>query len=71
MFYAIHAVVTHNGVTKQVPTFFLDSWIQGIMNLESAERVARRIVDPTEVLDSVHVTAFEHDSIKAAQQRDS
>jgi hypothetical protein len=66
MFYAIHAVVTHNGVTKQVPTFFLDS-----PNIESAERVARRIVDPTEVLDSVHVTAFEHDSIKTTQQRDS
>lgn len=66
MFYAIHATYiekTEDGsITRQVPTFFLDGWIQGITTTEAAEKVARRVVDPTGKAE-VHVTAFEHPDV--------
>ena len=31
---------------KHLPTFFLDESVQGILNAEQAERIARSILDP-------------------------
>lgn len=51
MMYVVHAtvtVVTRNGYvgTRALPTFYLDSRVQGITSSEGAEDVARAIVTP-------------------------
>ncbi len=63
--YAITATVTHH--TKdanmqrtqkvvQIPTFYLDENVQGIVSVEHAERIAKRIILPIELdYDSVEV----------------
>lgn len=53
MIYAVQAsVVTTNGVARQVPTFFLDSTVQGIVNGEHAARIGRDVL--ASVLPSDH-----------------
>lgn len=52
MIYAITANVTwtaKNGyhTSRQVPTFFLDSDIQGIVDCEHAEQIAKRMLEYT------------------------
>jgi hypothetical protein len=48
--YAVHAqVLTHIGSytgSRSVPTFYLDSRVQGIVSAEHAAEVAAGIVDP-------------------------
>lgn len=48
--YAVHAqVLTHDngyGGSKAVPTFYLDSRVQGIVSREHAAEVARLIISP-------------------------
>lgn len=39
-----------------VPTFFLDIDVQGIVNDEHAEQIARKVVDPLGVAKEVHVS---------------
>lgn len=65
MFYIVTAQIvkrTENGsISKQVPTFYLNGDIQGINNLDTAEKVAKDVVDPFGE-NEVHVcieTAFE------------
>lgn len=66
MFYIITAQIvrkTENGtISKQVPTFYLNGDIQGITNLDTAEKVAKDVIDPFGEHE-VHVcieTAFEN-----------
>lgn len=33
--------------SRQVPTFFLESAVQGIVSCEHAQQIARHIIDPT------------------------
>ena len=52
MFYCVTAVAvkkTEGGETIvfQVPTFFLNADVQGIVDVNGAETVAKRIVNPT------------------------
>ena len=53
-----NVVHEHGGWTGStgVPTFYLDPDIQGIVNGDHACRIARKIIDPFELL-GVHVTA--------------
>ena len=41
--------------SAQVPTFFLDAQVQGIVNLEQAEGIAKSVIDPHGVHE-VHVS---------------
>jgi hypothetical protein len=36
-----------SSITHQIPTFFLNADVQGIVDLETAEKVACRIINPT------------------------
>lgn len=52
MKYAIHATLCHTdrqgwSTTYQIPTFYLDSNVQGITSAEHAERIAASIINPT------------------------
>lgn len=42
--------------TRSIPTFVLDSSIQGVVDVEHAEKIARSIIDPFGRLASVSVT---------------
>jgi len=59
MLYVITAQVLtsqsgHNG-SQQVPTFYLDSALQGITDAEHAVKIARYIIDPMGTLElSIH-----------------
>jgi uncharacterized protein (UPF0212 family) len=63
--YQVQAVVQnqdHDRIwtgTRQCPTFYLDSKVQGIVSAEHAERIAREIVDPFDVAHSVNITIVE------------
>lgn len=50
MLYAITATITKltkNGtITKQIPMFYLDSNVQGIVSAEHAEKIAATIINP-------------------------
>lgn len=58
--YAITATFTRQegewSSTRQVPTFYLDERVQGILNEAGAVKVARTIVDPLGQYE-VHITA--------------
>lgn len=47
MYYQVQGTVNHRDVTTQLPTFYLHSDVQGILNVEQAEKVAQDIVNPT------------------------
>lgn len=56
--WVVVASVLRNGVTCQVPTFFLDKNIQGIVDAAGAEEVVKDILNPlgdSEVITSIHV----------------
>lgn len=56
--YCIQATV--NG--RQVPTFYLDAQVQGIVNIAQAEKIGREIVGatmPTHVHKGIRVAAME------------
>jgi hypothetical protein len=63
--YAITATITTTtddtwSATRQIPTFYLDESVQGILSEASAERVARRILTcegTTLIGAEIHVTA--------------
>ena len=46
MYYAINGRIEHNGRPRDLPTFFLDEDIQGIVGEDHAVEVARDIIDP-------------------------
>jgi len=52
--YAVHAqVLTHNGRfhgSRGVPTFYLDSRVQGITGAEHAARIAAEILNPLGII---------------------
>lgn len=63
MLYQITATVTHHTnddmcvsttITYQIPTFYLDSEVQGIVDIIQAEKIAREIVNPAK-LDELDV----------------
>lgn len=63
--YAVTGTITNTTAdewmtTRQVPTFYLDEAVQGIVSAEHAERIARSIIDPFGVFD-VHVGALQVD----------
>lgn len=67
--YAINATIVHHtndahcastDVTKQIPTFYLNADVQGIVDEAHAEKIAREIILPVELeyeSVTVHVTA--------------
>ncbi len=42
--------------THQIPTFYLDENVQGIVNKDHAEKIARTIIDPCGVADQIFVS---------------
>lgn len=48
--YCITAVRVVNGAARQVPTFFLDAGVQGIVSTDHAKRIAADILGPGEVV---------------------
>ena len=44
-------------VVTQVPTFFLDGNIQGIVSLEHADQIAQEIINPTGT-ENIRVSTF-------------
>lgn len=40
-------------ITEYLPTFYLDSSVQGIVSAKHAEDIAREIVDPCKLYDRV------------------
>lgn len=63
MFYTVTATITkqtpHGTITKQIPTFYLDSDVQGIVSAEHAKKIARTIIDP---FDEHEVHVYTEDS---------
>ena len=67
MMYAVTATYSHrtadgwNGV-RQIPTFYLEANVQGIVDVAHAERIARDIltaaVREVPANDAVHITAI-------------
>lgn len=55
--YVINAQVltSHNGYngSRQIPTFYLDSALQGITDCAHAAAIARTIIDPMGTLDPI------------------
>jgi len=63
MLYAINATIEHKrGGYKnvaQIPTFYLDSTVQGITDTSHAEFIAKEIINPTRNKNlKVNVTAY-------------
>jgi uncharacterized protein YabE (DUF348 family) len=46
VFWIVQATVTIGAATTQIPTFYLNADVQGIMDEEGCKKVARDIVDP-------------------------
>lgn len=44
--YAVTAVVTLAGRSRQVPTFYLNADVQGIVDADHARRIAEDVIDP-------------------------
>ncbi len=42
----VTAMTRKGAFTRQIPTFYLDTHVQGISSTEQAERVARKIINP-------------------------
>lgn len=64
--YAITATISRTTTddwtsTRQVPTFYLDESVQGIVNEEHAKRIAREIIDPFSEY-AMHVNAVQMDA---------
>lgn len=65
--YAVHVqVTTHDGEfsgSRAVPTFYLDSRVQGIMSTEHAEQIAAGIVNPLGAIPAgdLHIGAYRID----------
>lgn len=59
--YVVVATVTHTkseggniwSSTRQVPTFFLDEAVQGIVDTNHARRIARDVIDPFGLINGV------------------
>lgn len=68
--YAIHTqVITHDGGfdgSRSVPTFYLDSRVQGILSKESAARVAEGIINPLGLIAAadLKISAYEVDPMR-------
>jgi hypothetical protein len=54
-YWIVQATVTKDGKTVQIPTFYLDADIQGIITAEGCVKVATDIIDPFGQADSVNV----------------
>lgn len=62
--YAIHATISHktdSGYTgsRQIPTFYLDERVQGIVDEDHAARIASDIINPLGLEVTVHATAVD------------
>jgi hypothetical protein len=62
LLYAIDATVVHHtakgDLTHQVPTFYLNSGVQGIQNADHAKKIASDVICPIKSDDiSINVTA--------------
>jgi hypothetical protein len=75
--YAIHAqALTHAeggwGGSVQVPMFYLDSRVQGIVSAEHAAEVARGVIDPLGQLPEadLKVTAYQVDPVRESADLD-
>ena len=59
MLYTVTAVATvtlgNSSKSMQIPTFLLDSGIQGIVSAQHAEKIARDILDPSQIYDELHM----------------
>lgn len=64
MLYAVHAVVNRKmgegTVTIQVPTFYLDSNTQGIVDVGHASRIAHSMLESINPAARVHAVALAH-----------
>lgn len=64
MVYAVIANVTYMEgewrASKQIPTFFLDSAMQGIRDIEHAEKIAKNMLEITPNI-TAHVCAYQCD----------
>lgn len=56
--YVVQATAT-KGITVQIPTFYLNKDTQGIVSKKHAEQIARHIIDPFRVMESVSVSVSE------------
>lgn len=66
MLYLISAnVIHHDGtwqISSQVPTFLLNSHVQGIVDASHAERIARDVINPLKLEGiEIHMTVIEID----------
>jgi hypothetical protein len=74
--YAIHAqVITHAGNfsgSRGVPTFYLDSRVQGIISREHAASIAREILNPLGTIDpaDLRVSAVPVDPARESAELD-
>ena len=51
----VMAMVELYGVTKQIPIFYLNSRVQGILDVTTAEKVVKDIIDPFNLLNELHI----------------
>jgi len=57
---ATHTMTNGSTMTVQIPTFYLDTGVQGIINGEQAQRIATKIINPFESTTiQVHCTISE------------
>lgn len=54
-YWIVQATVTKDGKTVQIPTFYLNADIQGIITVDGCVKVATNIIDPLGQADSVSV----------------
>ena len=55
IFWIVQASITKDGKTIQIPTFYLNSDIQGITSEEVCKKVAKDTVDPFGDADEVSI----------------
>ena len=64
MLYVVSATIVKrsglSSLTRQIPTFYLDSSVQGIMSTEQAKKIAHEIINPmNDPSIEVHATPYE------------
>ena len=45
--------------TRQIPTFLLDAGLLGIMSVKHAKQIAKDVIDPLNLYDSVSIAVME------------
>lgn len=59
----VSAIVVRNNQERSIPTFYLNGNIQGILDEEHAESIAREVVDPFGEADKVYLTVMRSDRV--------